>query len=44
MADKIYYLQDGRIREEGTHEQLLKTNGLYADAFNKQRESYFKHD
>ncbi|MDR0554866.1 MAG: ABC transporter ATP-binding protein/permease, partial [Treponema sp.] len=37
MADKIYYLQDGRIREEGTHEQLLKTNGLYADAFNKQR-------
>ncbi len=28
-ADKIYVVDDGRIREEGTHGQLLEKHGLY---------------
>ena len=29
-ADRIYVLQDGRVKEEGKHEALLGKNGLYA--------------
>jgi ABC-type bacteriocin/lantibiotic exporter with double-glycine peptidase domain len=30
FADKIIVLNNGMIEEEGTHEQLLKNNGLYS--------------
>ena len=29
-ADKIIVLNEGKIAEQGTHEDLIKTNGLYA--------------
>ncbi len=29
-ADKIIVLDNGKVMEEGTHEQLLQKNGLYA--------------
>lgn len=29
QSDKIIYIQDGQIAESGTHEQLIKKNGLY---------------
>ncbi len=32
-ADEIIYLQDGRIAERGTHEQLLKKKGLYYETY-----------
>ena len=30
-ADRVYVLQDGRAVEQGTHDDLLKKSGLYAD-------------
>jgi len=36
LASKIIVLDDGAIVEEGTHEQLLAKNGVYADLYEKQ--------
>lgn len=35
-ADKIIYMQNGDIKEVGTHNELLAKNGLYADLYNSQ--------
>ena len=35
-ADKIVVINDGKIAEEGTHEQLLKKNGAYASLYQMQ--------
>ncbi|WPX08889.1 ABC transporter ATP-binding protein [Anaerocellum danielii] len=35
-ADRIYYMQDGRIVEQGTHEELMKLKGRYYATFKKQ--------
>lgn len=34
-ADKIIFMKDGDIKEVGSHEELLKLNGLYADMYRK---------
>lgn len=38
-ADLILVLKDGDIIEQGTHEELLKKNGLYKSLYNSQFES-----
>lgn len=35
-ADEILVLTDGRITERGSHEQLLRQNGLYAELYKYQ--------
>ena len=35
-ADNIIVLADGIIKEEGTHEHLLKLGGIYYELYNKQ--------
>ena len=37
-ADKILYMEQGKIAESGTHEQLIEQNKAYAALFNKQQE------
>ena len=29
-ADQIIVIEDGKVKEQGTHEELLKLNGSYA--------------
>ena len=35
-ADRIIVLEDGRIKEEGTHDELIRKEGLYAHLWNIQ--------
>ena len=40
MAERIYMMEQGRLIEEGTHEELLEKGGRYAEMFEKQAEKY----
>ncbi len=40
MADRILVLDDGRVLEDGSHEQLLDLGGRYAELFNLQAAGY----
>ena len=40
FCDRIIFLADGKIAEEGTHESLLKLNGEYAKLFEIQSRYY----
>jgi ATP-binding cassette, subfamily B, bacterial len=40
MADRIFVMQNGTISENGTHEELMKDQGLYATMFERQAKNY----
>ena len=37
-SNQIYYLQEGHVTEEGSHEQLMKIDGEYSKLYKKQKE------
>jgi ATP-binding cassette subfamily B protein len=40
MADRIYMFDDGNLIESGSHDELMATNGKYAEMFLLQAEKY----
>ena len=42
MADRICLLQEGQLKEQGTHLELMEHGGIYADMFLKQAQSYLQ--
>ena len=40
LADKIVVLSNGRLVEEGTHDELVKSGGLYAKIRKEQAGAY----
>ena len=39
-ADRIYLFEKGRIKEQGTHAELLALDAAYADMWHKQADTY----
>ena len=40
LADTIFVLENGRVAEEGSHEELLAAKGLYAEMYESQQSWY----
>ena len=40
MADRILFLEQGQLKELGSHEELLEQNGKYAELFKLQARGY----
>ena len=40
FCDRIIYIEDGRIVEEGNHEELLKLGGKYSEMYKLQSQYY----
>lgn len=40
ITDRILVISQGRIVEEGTHQELIKKDGIYANMFNSQKQWY----
>ena len=40
LADRIFVIENGSIKESGSHEELIAVNGRYAELFNLQAEAY----
>ena len=35
-ADRIFVLNEGKLAESGSHNELLRADGLYAEMWNRQ--------
>jgi len=40
ITDRIFVIHDGKIVQSGTHEELMKTDGIYSRMFNAQKQWY----
>ncbi len=43
ITDRIFVISDGKIKENGTHDELMRTDGVYARMFNAQKQWYKKN-
>lgn len=43
-ANHIIVLNDGMVKEEGTHDELMKKGGLYADLVEKQNRGFHRQE
>ena len=39
-SDKIFFMENGRVKEQGTHEELMQYDGKYKYVFNLQAQKY----
>ena len=44
QMDRIVVLDEGRVVEDGSHDDLLKLNGLYADLWTRQSGGFLAKD
>ena len=44
FCDRILFLENGCVQEEGTHEQLLASGGGYSRLFEVQRKYYARQE
>ena len=44
FCDRILFLENGKIKESGTHEELMKLKGSYANMFNVQSRYYVEEE
>ncbi len=40
LADRIFVIEDGELKEEGSHLELMALDGRYAELFNLQADAY----
>jgi ATP-binding cassette subfamily B protein len=40
LADRIFVIEHGKMRESGSHAELMELNGRYAELFNLQAKAY----
>ncbi len=43
-ADRIYLIEDGSVAESGSHEELMRLGGKYAQMFRHQAENYVESE
>lgn len=43
-ADRIYMFENGTVIEEGSHEELIKLNGMYAEMWRVQAQNYLAEE
>ena len=41
-ADKILFIENGKVTECGSHSELMKLNGKYCEMYNIQAEGYLE--
>ena len=42
MADRVFLMEKGTLLESGTHDELMRLNGRYAELYRMQAEKYLK--
>ena len=40
FCQRIIVLKDGQVQEQGTHEELIEKDGIYAMMWNAQAQNY----